>query len=185
MPAPTELRRAPVDITRTYHNRLSTLIFFFSLLSKSIDTTQSQHLPVHTSTPARGFFAQRNRFQPEDLSSSNLHPNPATDREQGAAASVVPARLGLKAVGKAQLFTASAFQNWSLSRAHRLGPAQARPRLRPQPVGNLSGDFYARTKKNQVTSSGWQRHDNIYICIFNSFSYIYMNLKNLLLCFTI
>ena len=111
MPAPTELRRAPVDITRTYHNRLSTLIFFFSLLSKSIDTTQSQHLPVHTSTPARGFFAQRNRFQPEDLSSSNLHPNPATDREQGAAASVVPARLGLKAVGKAQLFTASAFQN--------------------------------------------------------------------------
>ena len=42
-----------------------------------------------------------------------------------SADSVVPARLGLKAVGKAQLFAASAFQNWSLSHAHRLGPAQA------------------------------------------------------------
>ena len=99
--------------------------------------------------------------------------------------SVVPAQLSLKAVGKAWLFAALAFQNWSLSCAHRLGPAQARPRLRPCPVGNLSGDFHARTKKNQVTSFGWQRCDNIYICIFNSFSYIYMNLKSLLPCFTI
>ena len=99
--------------------------------------------------------------------------------------SVVLARLGLKAVGKAQLFVASAFQNWSLSPAHRLGPAQAQAWLRPRPVWNLSGDFHACTKKNQVTSFGWQRHDNIYICIFNSFSYIYMNLKSLLPCFTI
>ena len=62
--------------------------------------------------------------------------------------SVVPARLGLKAVGKARLFAASAFQNWSLSRAHRLRPAEARPRLRPRPVGNLSGDFHAQKKKS-------------------------------------
>ena len=106
-------------------------------------------------------------------------------------ASVVPARLGLKAVGKARLFAASAFQNWSLSRAHRLGPAQARPRLR---LGLGSGrglweicqvTFTHAQKKNQVTSFGWQRRDNIYICIFNSFSYIYMNLKSFLPCFTI
>ena len=35
--------------------------------------------------------------------------------------SVVLAWLGLKAISKAQLFAASAFQNWSLSHAHRLG----------------------------------------------------------------
>ena len=35
-------------------------------------------------------------------------------------------------------FSASAFQNQSLSRAGRLGPAQARLRLRPWPLGKLT-----------------------------------------------
>ena len=58
----------------------------------NIDTTQIQHLPVNTLTPARGFFAPRNRFP--DLSttqseSTTLHPTQtpnttSTDREQGA-----------------------------------------------------------------------------------------------------
>ena len=68
-------------------------------------------------------------------------------KNQRVVDSVVPAWLGLKAVSKAWLFMALAFQNWSLSCAYRLGPAQAWPRLRPQPVGNLSGDFYAQKKK--------------------------------------
>ena len=41
--------------------------------------------------------------------------------------------------------------------------------------------FMHAQKKNQVTSFGCQQRDNIYICIFNSFSYIYMNLKSLVL----
>ena len=43
----------------------------------------------------------------------------------------VPARLSLKAAGKARHFSASAFEIWSLSRAGRPGPAQARLRLKP------------------------------------------------------
>ena len=78
---------------------------------------------------------------------SDIHPYfgkwAKIDDRQSIRISVVPARLSLKAIGKARLFTASAFQNWSLSRAHRLWPAQARPR----PVGNLSGDFHAQKKK--------------------------------------
>ena len=44
----------------------------------------------------------------------------------------MPARLGLKAAGKARQFSASAFEIWSLSRAGRPGPAQARLRLKPR-----------------------------------------------------
>jgi hypothetical protein len=83
----TESPRAPVEIMitdhSTYHNDLYDCCFFF--LSLSTDTMQSQHLPASTSTPVRGFFAPRNRFQ--DPSESTLHPNAnttTTDREQEA-----------------------------------------------------------------------------------------------------
>lgn len=75
------LAGAPVNITdRTYHNLYFCFCFFSSL---STDTTQSrQDLPVSTSTPVRGFFAPRNRFQ--DHSESTLHPSTTTDQEQEA-----------------------------------------------------------------------------------------------------
>ena len=63
--------------------------------------------------------------------------------------SVVPARLGLKAISKAQLFMALAFQNWSLSHAHRLSLGSGCGLWGKK---NLSGDFHAQKKKDQVTS---------------------------------
>ena len=64
-------------------------------------------------------------------------------------ASVVLAQLSLKAVGKAQLFMALAFQNWSLSHAHRLSLGSGCGLWGKK---NLSGDFHAQKKKDQVTS---------------------------------
>ena len=81
--------------------------------------------------------------------------------------SVVPAQLGLKAVGKAWLFAALAFQNWSLSCAQRLSLSSGHGLW-----GICHVTFMHAQKKNQVTSFGWQQCDNIYICIFNSFIWI-------------
>jgi hypothetical protein len=72
------------DPTCMYRN--PSFLFFFSLLSASTDTTQTQNLlPVNASAPARGFFAARNRFQD---SSTTLHPTVSisngTDGEQMA-----------------------------------------------------------------------------------------------------
>ena len=79
----------------------------------------------------------------------------------------MPAWLGLKAIGKAGLFVDSAFQNWSLSRAHRLGPAQATA------CGKSVRWLSCTKKKKSSHQFKWQWCDHIYICIFNSFLYIY------------
>jgi hypothetical protein len=74
-----------LDTTRTYSCKSP---FFVSSLSTSTDTTQTQHLPVNTSAPARGFFAPRNRLQDSSttiLSNtvSTSNGTVRTDREQG------------------------------------------------------------------------------------------------------
>ena len=76
-PTLSELPKARIDTTCTYC-RISSF-FLFSSLSKT-DTSQRK-LPVNTPTPARGFFAPRNRLP--DLSPT-LYPSVGTsDQEQG------------------------------------------------------------------------------------------------------